>query len=199
MAAQKSPIGLPLGDMKKLAAMLVLLAVLAAIWAPKLMKRKPPATAAEPASAGRAEAASTRGSDGAAAEAKPDPVSRVAPTATAEGEPSRVLGDPPPSLARDPFGVSEAMARLMRKPDAPADGTGAETEAADQAATRAEAPARPTLNLEATVIDGELRYGLINGEIVVEGQEYAGMKVRAVREREVVLEGPDGVVRLTME
>ena len=53
--------------------------------------------------------------------------------------------------------------------------------------------------LQATVIDGAVRYGMIDGEIAVEGQTFKGMTVKSVRERELVLEGPAGKLHLAMD
>ena len=195
MAAPQKTSSLPGSEQVKVYVAVGLVVLLAGYWVYQFKKRSRPAR--HPAASVASTLDTPRPTVRSPAPQAPALASDKSSVEPEDEDLTGVVAEVLPHLTRDPFTVSEAMAKLMRKIK-PADGEGPK---ADSAARRAgaEEASRLTLKLEATVIDGQTRYGLINGDIVVEGQVYHGMTVRAVREREVILEGPRGAVRLTME
>ncbi len=194
-AKQQAGASLPLGDTQKVVLALVLTGVLAAIWIPRLAKRKRRPAAAPTAHTVSAPSPLAMSSAEAAAPTAPAAAPKPKTTDRKLADAIVKLSQSIPELPRDPFAVSAALAKLMTEaapaePAASAEQTAAE-ERKEQAA--------PTLKLQAIVIDGACRYGMINGQIVVEGRQVEGMTVKSIQEREIVLEGPSGAVRLAIE
>lgn len=197
---QTSSRGSQVTEQQKMIVMVGLIALLAGYWGWKLTKGR---GSVEPAAA-KAEEASARPSTAAAVKSSEDASSKAAlPTKSGQSSPRAELAKAVvlkalPMFSRDPFAVSEAMAKLMIKPE-PVKEEGEGTEHGEAGETAREEEAGPTLKLEGTVIDGSTRYALIDGEVVVVGQTYHDMKVTEIHEREVVLEAPAGALRLAIE
>ena len=197
---QTSSRGPQVSEQQKMFAMLALIAVLAGIWGYRLMKRRG-SSKSVPA---KVEDKSVEARGEAAVQKMREVISKVVATTesdqnSAETElPKAVVLKALPMFSRDPFAVSDAMAKLMIKPE-PVKEEGQDTEQGQAGDATAEEEAGPALKLEGTVIDGATRYALIDGEVVVVGQTLHDMKVTEIHEREVVLEAPAGTLRLAIE
>ena len=207
MAAQQTPKSSSVSDEQKVYIMFALLAVLAGWWAYQLLAKEDKSSKAKPEAALAASATTTAAAatDTAPAAA---PAPAYVPTAQASGadEPTAkpaafdltpLVNAIFPKLSRDPFEVSRAMTKLMRKPVRVQDAT--EAKAGDRDAENPDEPALPALDLQATVLDGTHRYALIDGEIVLEGQTHRGVKITAIREREITIQARGRTLRVTME
>ncbi len=198
MAAQPNA-NPPGGDTTKIVVLVVLVAVFAGIWVPRLLKksRRPQAASAAAPTSSTATAAptleaATTAKPAAPAAPTPSPATCAVATACSDAD------GPPAELKRDPFTVSEALRQLMTVAQPATPTTQSAPEAAASQAPDLLREAR-LWTLQATVIDGAARYGMIDGRIAVEGQTFKGLTVKSVGEREVVLEGPTGELRLTMD
>ena len=196
---QTSSRGSQEGEQKKVIVMFGLIALLAGYWGYKLTigrqpKKSPPA---------RAQEAPARATAAEAVEAIKEAISK--PLAQAESglrspraeAPETILLKALPMYSRDPFSVSDAMAKLMVKPEPVAEVE--DSGSGEAGETSLEEDPGPTMKLEGTIIDGSTRYALIDGEVVVVGQTLHDMKVTEIHEREVVLEAPAGALRLAVE